>query len=197
MNLPTNLLQQTERLLASDRLSAPTRDALKTRLERRYGAPRLFDAIQMQTLRAAAARLIPAPGVADAVDLAGALDAALAQGDGDGWRYADLPPDRALHSLGLDALDAAARRRFASGFEALNAEAQDELLRAAADGRLDSGVEDLDSARWFEELLVLLVELHFSHPLVQVAMGYDGMADAHGVQAVGLAQVAAEARHAG
>jgi hypothetical protein len=191
------LKARTERLLASDKLTAPTREALKTRLDRRYGAPGLFDALQMQTLRAATARLIPAPDIADAVDLAGALDAALAQGDGDGWRYADLQSDRELHPLGLDALDAAARRRFASGFEALNAEAQDELLRAAADGRLDSGVEDLDSARWFEELLVLLVELHFSHPLVQVAMGYDGMADAHGVQAVGLAQVAAEARHAG
>jgi hypothetical protein len=190
------LKARTERLLASDKLTGPTRGALKARLERRYGAPRLFDAVQMRTLRAATARLIPAPDIADAVDLAGALDAALADGDGDGWRYLNLQPDRELHPLGLDALDAAARRRFASGFEALNPEAQDELLRAAADGRLDSGVEGLDASRWFEEFLVLLVELHFSHPLVQLAMGYDGMADAHGVQAVSLSAVAAEARHA-
>jgi hypothetical protein len=192
-----DLKARTERLLASDKLTGPTREALKARLERRYGAPRLFDSVQIRTLRAVSARLIPAPDIADAVDLAGAFDAALADGDGDGWRHLNLQPDRELHPLGLDALDAAARRRFACGFATLNAEAQDELLQAAADGRLDSGVEGLDTARWFEELLTLLVELHFSHPLVQVAMGYDGMADAHGVQSVSLAQVAKEARHAG
>jgi hypothetical protein len=38
------------------------------------------------------------------------------------------------------------------------------------------------------------VELHYAHPLVQVSIGYDGMADAHGVQAVGLAEVAQDAR---
>jgi len=52
----------------------------------------------------------------------------------------------------------------------------------------------VDAARWFEELLCALVELHYAHPLVQVSIGYDGMADAHGVQAVSLAGVAHDAQ---
>jgi hypothetical protein len=186
-----DLIARTERLLASDRLTAPTRAALRARMDRRYGAPRLFDEIQMQTLRAVSARLIPAPDLAAAVDLAGALDAALADGDSDGWRYAEAPPDRRLHTMGLDALNAAAHARFGSGFSDLSAQRQDALLSAAASGDLESA--DIDAARWFEELLCALVELHYAHPLVQVSIGYDGMADAHGVQAVGLAEVAQDA----
>ncbi|MHB8287174.1 MAG: gluconate 2-dehydrogenase subunit 3 family protein, partial [Caulobacteraceae bacterium] len=82
---------------------------------------------------------------------------------------------------------------FGGAFDSLAPPDQDTLLQAAADGRLDSGVAALNAARWFEELLTALVELHFSHPLAQVAIGYDGMADAYGMQAVGLAAVATEA----
>jgi len=190
-----DLVAETQSLLASDRLTAPTRAALRARMDRRYGEPLLFDEVQMQTLAAASARLIPAPDLADAVDLAGALDAALAQGEGDGWRYADAPSDSRLHTLGLDALNAAALARFASSFRDLSPERQDALLSSAASGELESA--GIDAALWFEELLCALVELHYAHPLVQVSIGYDGMADAHGVQAVGLAEVAQDAQLAG
>ena len=196
MTAPDDLLARTRRLIDGDRLTAPTREALKARLERVHGTPRTFDPGRMATLRAAAARLVPEPDLAEAVDLAGALDAQLAESPGDGWRYADQPPDVELHRLGLEALDAAARSRFASGFAASAGEQQDELLKTAADGGLAlPGAPN--SARWFEELLSALVELHYAHPLVQVAIGYDGMADARGFQAVGLAAVAAEARRDG
>jgi gluconate 2-dehydrogenase gamma chain len=182
------LLARTESLLASDRLTEPTRVALWARLDRRYGMPRVLGAVQMQTLKAASARLIPTPELAGIVDLAGAFDAKLAAGEGDGWRYAEAPPDRQLHSLGLDALDAAARARLGAAFCDLSPERQDALLAAAASGELDFG--GLNAAVWFEELLSALVELHYAHPLVQVSIGYDGMADAGGVQAVSLAEVA-------
>lgn len=186
-------MADAERLLASDQLTPPTRAALRARLGRRFGAPGLFDEQQMRTLRAASARLIPAPDLAEAVDLAGAFDALLMEGDGDGWRYADLPPDRELHLHGLDALNAAALLGHGRAFEALGGEVQDQLLNRAAAGEL-IGVDGLDSARWFEELLASLVGLHFANPLVQIAMGYDGMADAHGWQAVSLSDVAMDAK---
>jgi len=186
-----DLVAKTERLLASDRLTSPTRAALRTRMDRRYGAPQLFDAVQMQTLRAVSARLIPAPDLADAVDLAGALDAALAEGEGDGWRYANAPPDRRLHTSGLDALNATAVFRFGSSFSDLSPKRQDELLSLAASG--DPATIGVAAEHWFEELLCALVELHYAHPLVQVSIGYDGMADAHGVQSVSLAEVGHEA----
>jgi hypothetical protein len=187
----TDLIARTERLLASDRLTAPTRAALRARLDQRYGAPRLLDDVQMRTLGAVSGRLIPGPDLAAAVDLAGALDAALAEGEGDGWRYAEAPPDPRMYALGLDALNAEALARFASPFSRLGSDRQDALLSAAAAGDLE--IPGVDAARWFEELLCALVELYYAHPLVQVAIGYDGMADAHGVQAVGLAEVARDA----
>ncbi len=190
-----DLVAQTERLLASDRLTAPTRAVLRARMDRRYGAPQVFNEAQMLTLRAVSARLIPAPELGDAVDLAGALDAALAQGEGDGWRYAEAPPDRRLHAIGLDALNATAVFRFGSSFSDLSPKHQDELLTLAASG--DPATVGDEAARWFEELLCALVELHYAHPLVQVSIGYDGMADAHGVQAISLAEVAHEANLGG
>ncbi len=182
---------RTERLLASDRLTAPTRAALRARLDARFDGPRLFDAGQMRTLRTVAQRLIPDPDLAAAIDLAGALDAGLAEGEGDGWRYADAAPDQRMYASGLDALNAAAAAQYASPFSDLEPERQDVLLAAAASGALRS--PGVDAARWFEELLCALVELYYGHPLVQVAIGYDGMADAHGVQAVSLAEVARDA----
>jgi hypothetical protein len=186
-----DLAARTERLLASDRLTAPTRTALRARLDRRYDAPRLFDPLQMRTLQALSARLIPDPDLGAAVNPAGALDAALADGEGDGWRYAEAPPDRRMYGLGLGALNAAALAAFASPFCELHPDRQDALVEAAASGRLES--PDVNIARWFEELLCALVELYYAHPLVQVAIGYDGMEDARGVQAVNLADVAKDA----
>jgi hypothetical protein len=186
-----DLVARTERLLASDRLTAPTRAALRTRLDQRFDRPRLFDDGQMRTLRAVSRRLIPDPDLARAVDLAGALDADLADGEGDGWRYADAAPDQRMYALGLDALNAAAVAQVGLPFSDLEPQNQDRLLAAAASGALES--PGVDAARWFEELLCALVELYYAHPLVQVAIGYDGMADAHGVQAVSLAEVARDA----
>jgi hypothetical protein len=40
--------------------------------------------------------------------------------------------------------------------------------------------------RFFEELLVLATETYYAHPLAQEEIGYAGMADAAGWQAIGL-----------
>ncbi len=185
-----DLVARTERLLTSDRLTEATRAVLRARMDQRYGPPQLFDEAQMQTLRAVIARLIPAAELVDVVDPAGALDAALVQDEGDGWRYADAPPDQRLHAIGLDALNATALFRFGSSFSDLSPKRQDDLLSLAAAG--DPATVGVEAGRWFEELLCALVELYYAHPLVQVSIGYDGMADARGVQAVGLAEVAHE-----
>ncbi len=109
-----------------------------------------------------------------------------------GWRYAAAPPDLVLHRAGLDALDTAARADGRSrDFAELDGKAQDTLLKAASEGAPPMDAAPLQ--HWFEELLTGLTELYYAHPLVQVSIGYDGMADAHGVQAVGLQAVAAEA----
>jgi hypothetical protein len=54
-------------------------------------------------------------------------------------------------------------------------------------GDVEGGVWDtLPAQRFFEELLAEAVECYYSHPLAQEEIGYVGMADAHGWQAISL-----------
>ncbi len=128
------------------------------------------------------------------IDLAAAFEASLVAGFGRGWRYAEASDDLTLHRAGLKALDNAAQAQHARAFADLDGAAQDALLKAAGEG---ASPTEAAPAYWFEELLTALVEIYYAHPLVQVSIGYDGMADAHGVQAVGLQAVAAEAERLG
>ncbi len=182
---------RTRALLASDRLTEPTRRVLTARLERRPGPPRALSAGQMLTLHAVCLRAIPEPELVTRVQLAEAYDARLADAVPRGWRYAEAPDDLSLQRAGLDALDAAALTRSGRRFAELDAAEQDALMTAACAGELD-GPQAAPLARWFEELMNALAELYYAHPLVQVSIGYDGMADAHGVAAVSPQAIAEE-----
>lgn len=180
-------------LLDSDDVTAPTRAALCARLEETgQGAARYFDAQTFATLRAACDRLLPQPDRAEPIDLAASIDARLAAGEGNGWRYAGVPPDGEAHRLGLRGLDERARARFGAPFAELNAADQDLVLAAVQRGALKGGAWDLVPARrFFEELLAEATETYYSHPLAQEEIGYVGMADAAGWQAIGLNELEA------
>ena len=182
-------------MLQSAALTAPTRSALQTRLDRRFEPTDLLSPEQRSTLEAACLRLIPEPDLVHRLQLAAAFEAKLAQGFERGWRYADAPADLALHHAGLNALDAAAGATAATRFADLDAAAQDTLLKAACEGEPPMNAAVVK--HWFEELLTGLTELYYAHPLVQVSIGYDGMMDAQGVHAVGLQAVAVEAERLG
>ena len=168
-------------MLASDRVTAPTRAALLGRLARPTGAGAL-DAEALRALAAAAARLIPLGALGEALDLARRFDANLASSPGDGWRYADMPADVEAHRLGLRALDGAARKGAGAAFADLAPAAQDTLLAAVQAGSPPGPPWPLPPARWFEELLSGLTELAYADVRVQLAIGYDGFADADGWQ---------------
>lgn len=174
-------------LLASDRVTAPTQRALLARLDAAPAPTRTFDARRLAVLAAAAARLTPFPGLEARLDLAARLDAMLADEPGDGWRYADSPPDVELHRAGLDGLDSAAQALRGAGFVELDDAGRDAILAAAQKGEPLGPPWAAPPARWFEEVLAALTELAYGHPLVQVAIGYDGMADARGWQGGALA----------
>ena len=169
-------------LLASDRVTAPTRAALTARLDWTPGAPRALDPAQMRTLCAIILRVLPLPGLEARLNLAARYDAQLADGPGDGWRYADLPPDVEAQRGGLDALDAVAHAEAGHGFADLAPDRQDALLKAVQAGDPPGSPWPFSPARWFEELLAPLVELAYADPRVQLSIGYQGMADADGWQ---------------
>lgn len=153
-------------LIASDAVTAPTRAALQARGQRGT-RPAFFTRDEFTGLTAMVARLAPWPELAPVI--ASAIDARLAAGTGNGWRFATLPDDGAAYRMLLGLLDA-------GNFRGLGPMAQDDLLL---------GVQSRpDAARAFEDLLAEVSELAFAQPAALAAIGYTGFADAPGWTAI-------------
>ena len=165
----SGLEQRYQSLIDGARTSAGTRALLRARGQPdEPGPPVALDAAAFATLRAVVARVLPQPEPA-AFDLAARLDAQLAAGPGDGWRFAALPPDAEAYRLALATLQAA-------GFAALDGAGQDALLRRAGEGTLPAGGLDADGMRmWFQDLRADLVQLYVAHPATLARMGYSGV----------------------
>ncbi len=180
-------------LLATDLVTGQTRRALQGRLEREDTAsPRYFDARSFATLQAVCALLIPQPERPNPIDLAGLIDDRLADRMGDGWRYDALPPDGEAYILGLRGTDQTARALFGDDFAELDSSSRQAVLLAVQGGRPPGTIwQTLPAQRLFEELLAEVAEAYYSHPLAQEEIGYVGMADVPGWQAIGLDQLEA------
>ena len=176
-------LLRLQRLLESDRVTEPTRDALRARLLEPAPQRAFFTPTEFALLEIVSSRLIS--GLHNS--LAAQIDSRLAKGKGKGWRFDSLPPDTDMYRLGLRGLEELAQSQHGSSFAELTALEMDELLETIQRGEVSGGVwETLPAARFFTELLTELTELHYSHPLAQLEIGYVGFADAHGWQHVGL-----------
>ncbi|GAA4741566.1 hypothetical protein GCM10025783_10900 [Amnibacterium soli] len=162
------------RLIASDRVSARTRRVMLARLTEPDPASRALSAAQHELLTLVLARIVPQRGTD--VDLASRIDAGLGAGLGDGWRFAELPPDLEAYRRGLDTIAA-----LEPGFASLDAAAQDEVLDRIADGALGSdekGLLTADRMRlWFGDVQADAVRTWLSHPAAQAWIRYDGFAD--------------------
>jgi hypothetical protein len=174
-------------LIESDLVTPPTRRASAGDAAEASSHAALLRAARIRRGRAACDRLIPQPDRAPPVDLAGELDARLADGAGDGWRYARMPSDPQMHAMGVAGLDQTAHAMFGNGLASLLDEERDAVLGAVQSGTAAGQVwAEMDSACYFEELLALIVDIYYAHPLALEEIGYVGMADAHGWQAIGL-----------
>ncbi len=194
--LDTDLMTEQTRLVIQSRLApediAPN-DATPSTVTENGAAhvdvstPRFFDAETFATLKASCARLIPQNDRTRTVDLAGAIDARLAEGKSDGWRYDDMPSDGEAHERGIHGLDESAQLMFGKVFRELDEAAQDKTLLAVQRGEaLGETWRTIPAKHFFEELLAELTECYYSDPLTQEEIGYVGMADAKGWQRIGL-----------
>ncbi len=109
------------------------------------------------------------------IDLGARVDQELARGEGDGWRYADLPADAEAYSVGLQAIDELTMQEHHVAFHALASGAQDEFLEAIACGKVTS--TKIELKRWFEDVRADLTRHYVSHPATLERMNYTGMAD--------------------
>lgn len=181
-------------LIASDRVSEATGRVLEERARHDdpLRAPKVFTLTELTTLRALVDRVLPQRK--PAIDIGARIDEALATGRGDGWRYAELPPDRQAWRDGLATLDWHARQREGQPFLVLDAARKDDLLAGAAAGSLDAGLLSrleaavglatdrplLSAAQmrlWFEDVRAEVTRIYVAHPATLAAMGYSGIAD--------------------
>jgi gluconate 2-dehydrogenase gamma chain len=152
-------------MLHSPDVTPVTRKVLLERLDARQERQFLSEA-EFGRLGAVATRLVPHDPAE--IDLIGPVDARLQSGlSGDGWRYADAPPDAEAYRSLLAALP--------DDFESQSGEQQDAAL----------GSVQSSHARAFEDLLSELTETFFAHPITQYRIGYVGFADAPGWPHVG------------
>lgn len=168
-------------------VTAPTRAALLARIATpAVTTPCFFDPAEFILLGALCDRLLGQDGDRR-IDVPGIIDAHLASGETDGWRYDELPADGAAMRLGIQGFDETARALMGRGFLALSHEERDRVIEAVAAG--DPPGETwaaLPARRLFEDLLALATESYYAHPLAQEEIGYAGYADARGWQEIGL-----------
>lgn len=176
------------RLTASPRIEPRVRAsaAVRALADDPAYAPRALSPAQLGTLRVLAEVVVPQPA-GGAIDLAARVDRQLADGDGDGWRPAALPPDAEAARLALDAIAPAVARDPAGTVEALVA------------GELTVAGCALDAAAltaWFEDARVALVRQWLAHPASLARTGADAYATRGGAHPRGFAVLAAGRRAA-
>ncbi|POR40810.1 alpha/beta fold hydrolase [Methylobacterium sp. V23] len=163
-------------LIRSDRVNARLRAALRQRAEPDDPAyqPRALDPVGLAILRAACARVLPQES-GGTIDFAARIDARLASGAGDGWRFARLPPDPEAYRRALKTLDAAARAAHGAPFVALEAEAQDALLGSLEAGAVSGDLDAEQMGCWFEDLRADVARTYLAHPVALARMNFSGI----------------------
>jgi len=170
-----------ELIASHEHVSERLRQALHKRAEPDDPAyqPRTMSISQLETLRAALARVIPQEGLG--IDLAARIDTMMAEATGNGWRYEDLPTDPEAYQYGLATLVDLARDRYGRAFAELSGEDADALLRAVDAGEAGIAGDKRFTAEqmvlWFEELRSDAVRIYVGHPAVMARIGYSGIAN--------------------
>lgn len=178
-------------LLKTDLVTDPTREVLTERLNAPAHQPTFFSPDEFALLEAVCDRLVPQQAT-ERIDMAGPIDKRLTNGEGDGWRYDDMPPDGDAYRLGLRGIAESAEAIFGNAFQNLSGEQQDKVLSdiQAMDAPGQTW-QQLPADRFFEELMADAAAAYYSHPLAQAEINYVGMADAPGWQRIGLNELEA------
>ena len=180
---------KAEKFLNSDALTEPTRKALLERMVkgRAIDSNKFFAPYHFYLLSLICDRLMDQDPEDRIVNIALFIDERLANNTCDGWRYNNMPPDEKMLIRGLEGIYETSIEMYDKIFIALKKEAQIKVLETIQQGNPPGNTwKTLSAKRFFEELLAETSEIFFSHPLVQLQMGYVGMADAGGWAQIGL-----------
>lgn len=167
-----------------------TRQVVRQRLEC-VPSRQFFTQDEWDLLEAVCNRIIPQPDRGEfAIPLVPWIDQRLSRGEGEGYRYADMPPGDVAWRKGLKGIEQESRRLFQSGFAELQAEQQDEVLRTVQRGDVEGDAwEGLSVSRFFSGLLLKeVVGIYYSHPAAWSEIGFGGPASPRGYVRLGMDQ---------
>jgi hypothetical protein len=112
------------------------------------------------------------------------VDARLADGQTDGWRYDDMPDDGTAFQLSLAGLDADARRAGGTGFDLLGWEEQAGVVGAVQ--RSDGTWRRLPASRVWSLWTRYACTAFYSHPWAWSEIGFGGPAYPRGYGNLGM-----------
>jgi Gluconate 2-dehydrogenase subunit 3 len=169
----------------ADRWDRATREVVTKRLDI-PGPLRFFTAEEEPTLRAFC-DVATAQDSDPRVPVAEMVDDKLAAGRLDGYRYANMPHDPDTWRLVMRGLDEAAASRYGRDtFSACDAQSQEAIVAALADGSLHGGAwDELDVSRAFSVCMRAILEAFYSHPWAWNEIGYGGPAYPQGYMRLG------------
>ena len=148
-------------------------------------APRFFTAAEQAAARALAGQLLDQPHDDLGVPVTEMIDARLADGQTDGWRYEDMPEDGQAWRDTLGYLDHDAKERFGSDFASCAGPERAALVQA---------VQDLGSSAWHGLPAAQVWNLwtryactaFYAHPAAWDEIGFSGPAYPRGYKNLGV-----------
>ncbi len=149
------------------------------------GPLRFFGADEEPTLRAFCDTVL---GQDDEprVPVAEAVDAKLADGQLDGYQYADMPDDRDTWRLVLAGLDHTARTAYRCGFAEAASEQRENIVEEFSKSRLVGGPwDELNVRRAWSTVMRAALSGFYSHPWAWNEIGFGGPAYPRGFMRLG------------
>ena len=166
-----------------------TRLVVDSRLELSAEHRSGLDEAAWRALTAVCDRIVPQPPHRSLpVPLAAMLARKIAEGRGEGYRDAAMPPFAEAWRLGLAALDAEAMDRLGAPFCDIDPVRQDDLLRAIQTGDAGSTAwGGMPPAKFFKNrLLHDVVAAYYAHPHAWSEIGFGGPASPRGYVRMGF-----------
>ena len=125
------------------------------------------------------------PGEGPRIPVVALIDARLAQGQTDGWRYAGMPEDAQAWRDTLGYLDADARSEHGRGFAACSADGQRSVIQAVQEAGSDDW-HGLNAARVWSLWTRYACTAFYSHPHAWDEIGFSGPAYPRGYKNAGV-----------
>ncbi|MGB8961851.1 MAG: gluconate 2-dehydrogenase subunit 3 family protein [Pseudonocardiaceae bacterium] len=120
------------------------------------------------------------------VPVAEMVDGKLADGNLDGYQYADMPDDRDTWRVVLRGLDHTARMGYQTNFTDCTAARRDAIVSEFAKGRLLGGPwDELNVTRAWSVVMRMMLSAFYSHPWAWNEIGFGGPAYPRGFMRLG------------